>query len=174
MTMATKLSFIKNQNGAAGAEMALMLPLLLVLMFGPFELANYFWTEHKVVKGVRDGARYAARLNFSNFECGADICDADIETTIKNVTLSGSIDGGTPNIADWDADDIDVQVLTRDEALDGSGDSAITTGIYRGMPNAPIVQVTTTFTYGPLFEALGFDATDITVSASSESAVMGI
>jgi len=61
--------FLRDTKGASAAEMALVLPLLLVLMFGPFELAHYFWTEHKVVKGVRDGARYASRLGFTNYTC---------------------------------------------------------------------------------------------------------
>ena len=174
MTMAGKLSLIKNQNGAAGAEMALMLPLLLVLMFGPFELANYFWTEHKVVKGVRDGARYAARLSFSNYTCDAAFGDTTLETQIKNITRTGQINGGSANIASWDNDDVTVTVTCPDDALDSSGDATVNTGIYQGMDNAPIVRVSTTVTYEPLFETLGFDATDISVSAASQAAVMGI
>ena len=35
------------------------------LMFGAVELGNYFLNEHSLVKAVRDGARYAARQDFS-------------------------------------------------------------------------------------------------------------
>jgi Flp pilus assembly protein TadG len=45
-------SLVRNENGAAGAEMALMVPLLVILMFGSFEMGNFFWNEHKVVKAV--------------------------------------------------------------------------------------------------------------------------
>src|SRR5215217_7313983 len=48
-------------RGSAAAEMALVLPLLLALMFGSLELGDYFLSEHVLLKGVRDGAVYAAR-----------------------------------------------------------------------------------------------------------------
>ena len=51
--------------------MALVLPMLFALMFTTFEGGAYMWTEHKVVKGVRDGARYAARLPFDYYDCGS-------------------------------------------------------------------------------------------------------
>ena len=47
--------------------MALVLPLLLVLMFSFAEAGNYVMNEHGLVKAVRDGARFAARQDFSNY-----------------------------------------------------------------------------------------------------------
>jgi Flp pilus assembly protein TadG len=186
MTMRFIRFFHSCQKGAAGAEMALMLPLLVTLMFGSFELSNYFWTEHKVVKGVRDGARFAARLNFTNFECPTDDGDPDtppdpgtgnldpaLETQIKEVTRTGLVADGTATVADWVNGDVDIAVTCPDAALDESGDSAVTTGIYANLDNAPIVTVSTTVSYNSLFETLGFDATELSVSASSQSAVMG-
>jgi hypothetical protein len=179
-------SLIHCQKGAAGAEMALMVPLLVTLMFGSFELANYFWTEHKVVKGVRDGARFAARLRFSNYECPVDDGDPDtppdlgignldsgLETRIKEVTRTGAISGGTANVADWENADVTIEITCPDAALDESGDTGVTTGIYRNMDNAPIVTVSTTVGYTSLFETLGFDATELDLTASSQAAVMG-
>ena len=61
--------FLGNSNASAGAEMALMMPILFALIFTTFEGGNYMWTEHKVLKGVRDGARYAARLPFEYYSC---------------------------------------------------------------------------------------------------------
>jgi Flp pilus assembly protein TadG len=174
MMMRRISAIIKNQSGAAASEMALVIPLLLVMMFGPFELANYFWTEHKAVKGVRDGARYAARLSFENYTCDTAMGDADLETQIKNLTRTGQIIGGSPNIPEWNDADVTVTITCPDAALDGSGDSTVTTGIYRGMDNAPIVRVSTTVTYQSLFQTLGFDAINLSVSASSQAAVMGI
>jgi TadE-like protein len=183
MMMAGNVSLIKSENGAAGVEMALMLPLLLILMFAPFELSNYFWTEHKVVKGVRDGARYAARLNFSNYKCpdpdapgdlGIENMDPLLATQIKEVTRTGQVSGGPATIANWVNDDVTIVVSCPNEALDGSEDAVVNTGIYHGLDNAPRVRVSTTVTYRSLFQTLGFDTTDITVSASSQAAVMGI
>jgi Flp pilus assembly protein TadG len=186
MIMKAVRPLISCQNGAAGAEMALVVPLLVTLMFGSFELSNYFWTEHKVIKGVRDGARFAARLRFTNYTCpvddanpntppdlGLDEMDAALKTQIQEVTRTGAIGGGTSSVADWENDDVTIVVSCPDTALDGSGDAAVTTGIYRNLDNAPIVTVSTTVSYESLFEKLGFDATDLNVSASSQAAVMG-
>lgn len=153
--------------------MALIVPLLLTIMFGSLELGHYFWTEHKVVKGVRDGARFAARLSFSNYTCDAAISNAALETRIKEVTRTGVISDGTANVTGWVNDDVTVEVTCPDAALDDSGDEAVTTGIYRNLENAPIVTVSTTVSYTSLFETLGFDATQLNLSASSQAAVMG-
>lgn len=164
----------RNNSGAAAAEMALLLPLLIIMMFGPFELANYFWTEHKVVKGVRDGARFASRLGFVNYTCADGLTDTGLEDQVKEVTRTGVVSGGTANIVGWVNDDVTVNVTCPDAAVDDSGDASVTTGIYNGMENAPIVTVSTTVTYTSLFQTLGFDATGLSVNASSQSAVMGI
>ena len=57
-------------RGAAAAEMALVLPLLILIMFGSFEMGNFFWESHIANKAVRDGARFAARQNFTDMPCG--------------------------------------------------------------------------------------------------------
>ena len=49
----------RDVHAAAAAELALVLPLLLIIMFGSFEIGNYFLNEHILVKAVRDGARVA-------------------------------------------------------------------------------------------------------------------
>ena len=33
----------RDRNGAAAAEMALVAPLLLILMFGSFEVGKFLW-----------------------------------------------------------------------------------------------------------------------------------
>jgi TadE-like protein len=186
MTMRFIRSLLSCQNGAAGAEMALMVPLLATIMFGSMELSNYFWTEHKVVKGVRDGARFAARLSFTNFECPIDDGDPDtppdtgtgsldsaLETQIQEVTRTGMLTGGTANVTDWENADVSIVVSCPDAALDDSDDAGVTTGIYKNLGNAPMVTVSTTVDYTSLFETLGFDATELSVGASSQAAVMG-
>lgn len=158
-------SFYKNQSGAAGAEMALIVPLLVTLMFGSFELGNYFWNEHKVVKGVRDAARYASRQSFTKFSCAA-VTDSAVLTQIKNVARTGQVSGGTAKVYDWVDADVTVSVTCA---------SGTQTGIYKGMTGgAPIVTVSAAVGYPSLFEVLGFDSSDLTLNAASQSAVMGI
>ena len=58
----TRRSFFANETGAVAAEMALVTPMLIVLMFAGFEAGHFLWSEHKAVEGVRAGVRYASRL----------------------------------------------------------------------------------------------------------------
>ncbi len=175
MMVAFLSSFLRDQRGAAAAEMALMTPLLLIMMFAPFELGNFYWTQHKITKGVRDAARFAARQPFTLYECGEDLGDSAVETQIKNLARTGVLTGGTTKVQGWVDGEITVTVVCRDESLiDGSADTAVTTGIYRGLDNAPIVRVETNLDYPSLFRTLGFDTTGARMTAYSESAVMGL
>ncbi|MGL5837065.1 MAG: TadE family protein, partial [Sphingorhabdus sp.] len=64
-------SFMQCRKGAAAAEMALVTPLLMIIMFGAFELGNYFYSQHVVTKAVRDGARFASRSLPIDVDCTA-------------------------------------------------------------------------------------------------------
>ena len=39
-------NFLCSVRGAAAAEMALILPLLFILLFGGFEAGHYVWSHH--------------------------------------------------------------------------------------------------------------------------------
>lgn len=154
--------FLRNQRGAAAAEMVLVLPLVLALLFTGLEGAHYFYVEHQVVKGVRDGARFASRLPFANFTCGT--VSASAQTGIKEVTRTGQVSGGTPRVSGWTAGTIAVSASC----------VALDTGIYKGMVNAPRVTVSATVPYTSLFGSLtGLDV-DINVHAAHQAPVMGV
>lgn len=157
-------SFLRDRRGVAAAEMALVTPLLIVLMFGAFEAGNFFWNEHIVIKAVRDGARFAGRQSFTNFSCAA-INDAAVETAIKTVTRTGVTTGGTAKVSGWTNDQVTISV-----ACPG----ALQTGIYASQANgAPVVTVSATVPYTSLFGALVF-ADNLNLIASAQSPVMGI
>lgn len=52
--------FIKNQKGQALVEMAFVLPILLMLVFGITEFGRIFGAELILSNSAREGARYAA------------------------------------------------------------------------------------------------------------------
>ena len=159
----SKLSaFIRDTRGAAAAEMALMIPLLLVLMFGGFEAGHYFYNEHKVVKAVREGARYAGRLPFTTYDCGSG--SVAMETQIKEVTRTGQPSGGTSRITGFTNDDVTV-ALTCDSTFSG--------GLYNKLGAAPKVEVEATVAYPSLFGQLGLFDGGMNVRAAAEAAVMG-
>ena len=161
-------SLIASENGAAAVEMALVPPLLLTLMFGSFELGNYFMDNHVVAKAVRDGARYASRQGFSNMPCGGT---ATNETQIKTLVRTGSLTGVTPKLPGWTNPDTTIFVTI----TCNTGNSYSDKGIYSGMTGgAPVVTVTAAVPYNSLFGAVGFNATNLTINARSQAPVMGI
>jgi Flp pilus assembly protein TadG len=168
-----------SQSGAAATEFALILPFVMVLMFGSFEMGNYFWKQHVVVKSVREGARYAARLPFGKFDCdSADIVvsatdaavDADAIARIKLLTRTGQIANAnaTTRVKNWDDTEVTVTV--------SCPDTDFSTGLYANMPNGLRVVVSAVdVPYPSLFATLGFEgAVDVKLNASSSSAVMGL
>jgi len=156
-------AFVRDESGAAAAEMALMLPLLLIMMFGGLEAGHYFYTEHRIVKAVRDGARYAGRLPFDAYDCAGGT--AERASDIQAVTRTGSIQGTIPLIKNWEPSDIDVNVTCADMA----------SGIFTGNGDkAAIVTVAATAPYPSLFGALGLLDADINVAANAQAVVNGL
>lgn len=162
--------FCKDRTASAAAEMALMLPVLFALIFTTYEGGHYMWSEHKVLKGVRDGARYAARLPFTNYDCTDDELvgpDGATRTTeIKNLTRTGSISGGTPKVPGWTDGDITVSV----ECNADYG-----TGLYSDIAGgAPTVTVATVVEYPSILGLLGFDTSGAVVRGQANAAVTGL
>lgn len=146
--------------------MALVSPLLIILMFGSFELGNYFLDEHVVLKAVRDGARYAGRQNFTTMPCsGTPTADAAIKNLVRYGNIAGS---GDPRLRYWTSNN----TIAVSIACPNSGAYS---GIYNGLTGGErIVTVTATVPYGSLFGGVGFGVAGLDVTASAESAVMGI
>lgn len=161
--------FARDRRGSAAVEMALVAPLLIVLLFGAFELGNYFLTEHKVVKAVRDGARYAARQAFDQY-AGCAPSSVVVDST-RNVTRTGQVaNGGTPRVLGW----TNPATITVTSVCNRTG-SFQNQGIYRNLTvGAPVVIVSATVQYTPLFAQIGLGRLTLNLRASSEAAVTGI
>lgn len=165
------ISFLKSQSGAAAAEMALLVPLLITLMFGSFELGYYFYNEHVVVKAVRDAARFAGRQPslFLPEPCVPGVISTSPAPTIDKVARFGKATvtvSDKPKVYGWTSP-VEIEIL-----CPGIGSYQ---GIYKGKANVPVVRVTArNVQYPSLFQTLGFTSTGLTLNASSESAVMGI
>jgi Flp pilus assembly protein TadG len=157
-------SLISCTKGTAAAEMALVTPLLIIIMFGAFEAGNFFWNQQIIGKAVRDGARFAGRRPFTDYVGCAPSTNVINDT--RNVTRTGRISGGTPRIANW----TDATTVT----VTGTCSATTTNGIYRNNPGgAPIVTVSATVTYNSLFGNLGFTTTSLAMRADAQAAVMG-
>ncbi|QUL38123.1 TadE/TadG family type IV pilus assembly protein [Erythrobacter sp. JK5] len=157
--------FGKDQRGSAAAEIALILPMMLVVLFSTFEAGHYFYTEHKIIKAVRQGARYAGRLPFDTYTCPSTVNGAAV-SQIKTVTRTGSVGGTDPLIKDWTDGDITVSVLCN---------SSTTTGVFRSKTGgAPVVTVSATASYPSLFDFLLAQGESVQVFASAQATVNGI
>jgi Flp pilus assembly protein TadG len=161
---------LRDDCGSAAVEMALVVPFFLVLMFGAFDLGNYFLSEHVVVKAVRDGARYASRRGFSDFSCTAP--SADVLDKTRNLVRTGTIaSGGPARLPNWTDGVATITVA----ATCNTTNAAYNNGIYKGASTGvPIVTVTAAVPYTSLFKHFGLTTTTITLNAVSQASVMGV
>ena len=175
--MMRRRSFGRDRSGSAAVEMALVTPLLLIILFGSVEVGNYFYNEHLLVKAVRDGARFAARQNFSYYESGGSCSsptDAMLITDIKTLVMTSLLSGGTNRLPTWNTSTITIsaacQTVTGGQTM---------TGIYRGRTGgtagAPIVTVTASVPYTPIMKSLfGFSGIGVNLNAAQQAAVTGL
>lgn len=168
---------LEANRGSAATEMAMVTPLLIAILFGSFEVGNYFLDQHAVAKAVRDGARYASRMTLDpDYACPAQVFDdASYQTTIENVTKTGSVDGtGTGRFpaAFWA------------DACPGSPAFQVTVrcvpqgdyqGIYTGLAgDIPVVKVTAAVSYPSVLGTIGINTSGLCLRAESEAAVAGL
>ncbi len=168
-----RASFKLDRRGVAAAEMALVAPLLVTIMFGSLELGKFFWDEHVVTKAVRDGARFASRQNFATMPCGGT---ATNETQIKNLVRFGktTVTGADkPRLHYWTSNStITVSIDCYENA--GVDGARIYDGIYSARPQVPIVRVTAAVPYTPIVGSFGFNAGGLSLNGYSESTVFGL
>ena len=170
------MSLLLEQNrGSAAAEMALVLPLLLIIMCGSLELGNYFWNEHVLVKGLRDGARYAARRSFTNYSGCSGAPLGTVQADTKNIVRTGQVAGGTDRLPNWSTATFTVTVSCTTTA----GTQTLS-GIYKDNTNstgaaigAPIVTVSASLPYRSLLGSFGFKGVGLSINAAAQAAVTG-
>jgi Flp pilus assembly protein TadG len=78
-------------RGSAAVETAIVLPVLLLLLFGSMELGRALWIYNTMLSGVEDGARYvmvhaqsSAPLPSCSAQPAADACPAPSATPLAN------------------------------------------------------------------------------------------
>jgi Flp pilus assembly protein TadG len=165
--------FARQTTATASVEFALLVPMLVILLFGGSEAGHFVWTQHKLTEAVRDGARYASRLPVVGFE---GVCDGATETIstdqvdrIKLITRTGQLAaaGARPVVPGWTDAQVTVSVTCQ---------AFVDTGIYSDLGGAgPVVTVAASGVGYPwLFNGLGFAGSGFTLSAESNAAVIGI
>lgn len=151
----------RSDDGSALVEGAVLLPVLLVLLFGIFEFSWFFYQQHLISTGLRDGARYLAR--------SATICDANSpfwsaqSANAMNLAATGSIRGGPPRVKGWSAAMVMLHCTEFDNAPAAGGPSP-----YRGNAVVSVVSLSTRFAEPSLgfFGLLGLHPPAISVTHS--------
>ena len=155
--------------------MALVAPLLCVIMIGSVELGNFFYNEHILTKAVRDGARFAARQNFSYYESGGNCANPTDATLLANVRalVRKSLLSGSDRFPDIQDSEITLSTVCT-ATVSGQNMSGIYAGRTGGVAGAPVVTVAASIDYTPVIGAFGFRGIGLKLNARQQAAVMGI
>lgn len=91
-----------SEGGASAVEFALILPVLLLLIFGIIDYGLFFFDSIGMRQGAREAARAGVVLRVDTGECGTAVSYENIACTARvgsnNVlgTTSGAVTGGGP------------------------------------------------------------------------------
>jgi Flp pilus assembly protein TadG len=163
-----------NNRGSAAAEMALVLPLLLILAFGSVELGNYFRSEHILVKAVRNGAVFAARQDMAvNYDCAAGpvTVPAAVVNDTKTLVRTGALSGGTDLLPLW-TDGSTSFTMTVNCVTAAGGTTLAGLYIVNG-GNVPVLTVNADLPYRSVFGTLGLGSPSLRLRAAQQAAVYG-
>ena len=162
---------LRDRRGSAAVEMVFVAPLLLSLMFGATELGRFFWSEHQLIKAVRDGSIYASRQDISNYNCGTSTISSSVQTATANLIKTGEISGGTNQLPNWSSGGASIAMSL--SCVTAAGGTTLS-GIYTAnFGNVPVVTITATLPYNSIMHGFGIDRT-FTMIATQQAAVMGV
>lgn len=151
----------RDESGAALVEFTMMLPVMILLFAVIIEGGRMFWSYQAAVSGVRDAARYLARV------APGDICSSGGSVAGYTSDLETIVRTGASGYSIFPAG-LTVTAVT--------ANLTCTAGSYRVSP-APVVEVTATlaitFPFADVFAFNGTDRPAITTVISDQSKVFG-
>ncbi len=156
-----------NERGNAILELAVVLPVFLMIALGVFEFGNLIYSWHLIQNGVRDGARYVAGLQYD--ASNTTLLNANLAAA-QNIAARGVNTGGTNRVSWWAPSTVAIAYTTvANGATDCGGERC-----YRGGDSIVLVTVSTSVAYQPLgflgFIGLG----SITLSTSHQERLFGV
>jgi Flp pilus assembly protein TadG len=131
----------RDKDGSALVEASLLTPLLVSLYFGVFDFSWYFYNQQLVEAGVRDAARYMARIELTNGNtnpCAQNDRNGVLYTTdAANIAVTAQTSSGTARVTGWTASDVTISCVAS---------PSLSTGVYAdGSASMTIISATTNF-----------------------------
>src|SRR5438045_2129443 len=105
MVRTSKTHSRRRSRGAATVEMALVLPIVLLFMFGIFEYGRYFMTMQLFNNAAREGARYAI-AHLQPVTIGSTTygnATSDVTTVVTGMTAGVTLNSQSINVYASDA-----------------------------------------------------------------------
>ncbi|MCK0153400.1 pilus assembly protein [Alcanivorax sp. S6407] len=130
MTIMSRFSFTNSaryQRGAALVEFALLLPLMVVIVFGITELGRAIYQQNTLSKSVASGARYMSRsVQSVDSDCSQGSNWAASIANAANLVAFGRQAGGVdPLLPELDASDVSFSLQQR--TVTGGGNACVLT-----------------------------------------------
>jgi hypothetical protein len=128
----------RNQDGSALLEGAIIVPMLLVFVLGVYEFSWFFYQQHLISTGLRDAARYLARIS--------NVCEPAnrgwliAAANAGKLATSGAAAGGPPRVKGWTEAMVRFDCRAIANAIGPGGVST-----YRGGPAIYVVTASTRF-----------------------------
>lgn len=92
------MNTLKNQQGLAAVEFAIVVPVMMFLMLATAEFGRVFYQYNTLTKAVQTGARYASRPLLKTSELTN--IDAAFKQRIQNFVVYGNENGGSTPVLD--------------------------------------------------------------------------
>jgi Flp pilus assembly protein TadG len=154
------LRFGRSTRATAAIEAGLAFPFILLLAAGMFEFGGIFYSYELIQTGIRDAARYLARVPDP----------AAAETAARNLAVRGSVDSsGTLRVSWWQASHVQITYELTPNPVDA------TTGrrLYRGDDPLRVIRVSTSLDYPGLGLLTGVGLGPVRMTAAHEERYVG-
>ena len=168
----------RSRRGVASVEFAIMLPVLIVTLFGVIEIGRLLYDFHAVTKSVRDATRFLTRVGVTCPSGGpsegpiALYIDSNPQQTIAvNLAMTGSPDNPTVSsdylLPYWTDP---TTISTRVKCIDNGGNYA---GVYAARPYIPQITMTATVPFSFIWGTLVLSQSSINFTVTHNEVHVG-
>ena len=85
----------RTERGAAAVELAIILPVLLLVIGGIIDFGRFFYTQIQVTNAAREGARMAALPDYQTADIKARVGSYLAASGLKNAAPAPQVASGT-------------------------------------------------------------------------------